>query len=139
MAEFMVKCKDLTPRSRKVGIVVHVVSKEEPKGVRSKRDRVAHQMSEAIVGDDTGVVLMTLWDENVEKISSGKTYLLTNGYITLFRGTMRLNIGKYGEIKEVEKAFEVDAKNNLSEKLHAEPRRASDYDRFSSGSFWPDH
>jgi len=135
----IIKCKDLKPHLNKISIELHVLSKEEPKTVRSKRDRTSHRMSEVLIGDETGTVLMTLWDENVDQLSAGKTYFITNAFTTLFQGTVRLNIGKYGVVKEVERKIDVDTKNNVSEKRYEEPRRFSEYDKFSSGSFWPDH
>ena len=139
MKDYILKCKDLNPRLSKVSLELQVVSKQEVRSVKSHRDRTPHKMTEVLVGDETGVILMTLWDENVGQLDAGKTYLVENGYVTLFKGSMRLNLGKYGEVKEVNKQLTVDAKNNLSERIFQEPRRMSVADRFSSGSFWPDH
>ena len=136
MAEEFIKIKDLTPKAKRVNTVFKVVNVEAAKNVRSKKDRTPHAVTEATVGDDTGTVLMTVWDESLETIKPGKAFSLVNGYITLFRGTMRLNIGKYGELTEVEKPdFEVDLKNNMSSKVFQEDRRQ--YEGFGSGSFWP--
>jgi len=137
--DYMLKVKDLRPRNKKVAIEIHVLRKDEPKAIKSKRDRTAHIMVEALVGDDTGTILMTLWDENVDAIEQGKTYFIDNAHITLFHGSMRLNIGKYCEIRPIEKKFQVDEKSNVSEKIYEESRRSNDFDKFSSGSFWPDH
>jgi replication factor A1 len=137
MAEFM-KIKDLTAKSKRVNITFKVVSVDEIKNVRSKRDRVAHAVTEATVGDETGTVLLTLWDERIEEIHAGKAYNLENGYVTMFKGTIRLNIGKYGEISEVEdQETKVNTDNNVSEHVYDEYRRDRHYEGFGSGSFWP--
>ncbi|MCX6694798.1 MAG: single-stranded DNA-binding protein [Candidatus Altiarchaeota archaeon] len=133
------KCKDLKPHTKKGAVEVQVLSREEARNVRARKDRISHAMSEALVGDETGTILMTLWDDDVQRVDNGKTYFISNVYVTLFRGSIRLNIGKYADVKEIEKKFEVDLKNNMSEKVHEQPRRPSEYDRFSSGSFWPEH
>jgi len=132
------KIKDLTAKSKRVNVVFKVVSVDEVKNVRSKKDRVAHAVTEAVVGDDTGTVLLTLWDEKVEQVQAGKTYKLVNGYVTLFKGTIRLNIGKYGELSEAEDlGAEVNQENNMSEHVYDEYKRDRQYEGFGSGSFWP--
>ncbi len=133
-----IKVGDLTPKSKRVNIVFKVVSMEEVKNVRSKKDRTPHVVTEALVGDDTGTVLLTLWDEVVEQVQAGKVYELTNGYVNMFKGTIRLNIGKYGEIRELEDVeVEVEAENNVSERVYDEHLRSRRYQGFGSGSFWP--
>ena len=138
MAEEFVKIEELNPKSKRVNTIFKVVHMDEIKNVRSKKDRTPHSVTEAVVGDDTGVVLITLWDETVEQLTIGKTYKLVNGYVSMFRGTIRLNIGKYGEIEEVEDpGFKVNEDNNMSEHVHDEFRRDRRYEGFGTGSFWP--
>jgi replication factor A1 len=137
MVEF-IKIADLNPKSKRVNIVFKVASVNEVKNVRSKKDGIPHAVTEAIVGDETGTVLLTLWDEKVEEVKEGNTYQLIGGYITLFKGTIRLNIGKYGELSEVEDlGVEVNTENNISEHVYDEYRRDRQYEGFGSGSFWP--
>ena len=63
------------------------------------RDGSAHKVSDALVGDETGVVYLTLWDDNIEKVNDGDSIRIENGYVTLFKGNIRLNIGKYGKLE----------------------------------------
>jgi len=136
--EEFIKIKELSPKSKRVNTVFKVVRMEAAKNVRSKKDRVPHAVTEALVGDDTGTVLLTLWDENLEQVKAGKTYRLVNGYVTLFRGTIRLNIGKYGEVNEVsDLGGEVNLGNDMSKKVYDEFNRSRGYEGFGSGSFWP--
>jgi replication factor A1 len=78
-----------------------------------------------LVGDETGSVYLTLWDDNITKINEGDTVNVKNGYINLFRGNMRLNIGRYGtlEISEQPLAGEVNTENNVSNQVYEQPRR----------------
>jgi ssDNA-binding replication factor A large subunit len=50
---------------------------------------------------------------------------IKNGYINLFRGNMRLNVGRYGtlEISETPIAGEVNTENNMSTKVYEQERR----------------
>ncbi|MBA7472276.1 hypothetical protein HQ586_04090 [Candidatus Bathyarchaeota archaeon] len=115
----MVKVGDLTQYSRSVNTVVKVISKTEPRDVTSRADQSAHKVCEALVADETGSVYMTLWDEKIDELVDDSVIKVTNGYINLFRGSMRLNLGRYGSYEVLEEApFEdVNLDNNLSSKV----------------------
>jgi replication factor A1 len=119
-----VKVEKLTPRMRGVNVVVKVVSKSEARTVSEG----AHTVVDATVGDETGSVILTLWDDSISQIEEGDTAKITNGYVNLFRGNMRLNIGRYGNMEVLEESpiDEVNTENNLSEKEYEQERR---YDR----------
>jgi len=120
----LMKIEKLTPNSREVNTVVKVVSKSEVRNVTG-RDYSVHRVADASVGDETGCVVLTLWDDNIDKINEEATIRVTNGYVNLFRGNMRLNIGRYGsfEILEESPITEVNTENNLSEKRYEQERR----------------
>ncbi len=115
----MVKVGDLTQYSRSVNTVVKVISKTESRDVTSRADQSAHKVCEALVADETGSVYMTLWDEKIDELEDDSVIRITNGYINLFRGSMRLNLGRYGSYEVLEEApFEdVNLDNNLSSKV----------------------
>jgi replication factor A1 len=115
----MVKVGDLTQYSRSVNTVVRVISKTEPRDVTSRADQSAHKVCEALVADETGSVYMTLWDEKIDELEDDSVIGITNGYINLFRGSIRLNLGRYGSYEVLEEApFEdVNLENNLSSKV----------------------
>ncbi|UCE29567.1 MAG: hypothetical protein JSV85_02280 [Candidatus Bathyarchaeota archaeon] len=121
----IVKIEKLTPRSREVNTVAKVVSKSEIRNITSSRDYSTRRVQDALVGDETGCVYMTLWDDNIEKVTEDATLQITNGYVNLFRGNMRLNIGRYGsfEILEESPITEVNTENNLSDKRYEQERR----------------
>ena len=121
-----VKVGQLTPDSRAVNVLAKVVSKSEVRNIAAGRDGAAHRVSDALVGDETGCVYLTLWDDNIEKVNEGDTINVKNGYINLFRGNMRLNIGRYGtlEISEQALAGEVNTENNMSNQVYEQQRRS---------------
>jgi len=126
----LIKVEKLGPNSREVNIVVKVVSKSEVRNVTG-RDYSVHRVADALVGDETGSVVLTLWDENIDKINEEATLRITNGYVNLFRGNMRLNIGRYGSYQILEETpiKEVNTENNLSEKRYEQERRYQPYRR----------
>ncbi|VVB52146.1 Single-stranded DNA binding protein Ssb [uncultured archaeon] len=85
---------ELNSRSKNVNVEVKIVSIEEARKVRSRSDSTLHRVTEALVGDSTGVVLLTLWDEQIDAFSVGKTYAVKNAFINLINGTMHLNVGR---------------------------------------------
>ena len=122
--EELVKVETLTPNSRGVNTIVKVVSKGEVRSVTG-RDYSVRRVADALVGDETGSIYMTLWDDKIDAITEEATLQITNGYINLFRGNMRLNIGKYGSYEVVEESpiTEINTENNLSDKKYEQERR----------------
>jgi replication factor A1 len=123
-SEELVKIEKLTPNSKEVNTIVKVISKSEVRNVTG-RDYSVRRVLDALVGDETGCVYLTLWDDNIDKINEEATLRITNGYVNLFRGNMRLNIGKYGSFQLLEESpiTEVNTENNLSDKRYEQERR----------------
>ncbi len=124
----LMKIGQLTPRSREVNIIVKVISKSDIRNVTG-RDYTIRRVADALVGDETGCVYLTLWDDNIDKITEEATVRITNGYVNLFRGNMRLNIGRYGsfEILDESPITEINSENNLSDKRYEQERRYRRY------------
>jgi replication factor A1 len=119
------KVGDLTPQSKAVNVTAKVVSKTEMREIPMGRDGSPHKVSDALIGDETGVVYLTLWDDNIEKVNDGDTIRIENGYVTLFKGNIRLNIGKYGKLEPATAPLEteVNTENNVSSKTYEQERR----------------
>jgi len=123
----LAKIEELTPSSREVNIIVKVVSKSESRDVMGRGG--PHKVADALVGDETGCIYLTLWDENIDQINEEETISITNGYVNLFRGNMRLNIGRYGSFEVLDESpiEEVNTENNLSQKRYEQRRRYRPY------------
>jgi replication factor A1 len=119
------KVGDLTPQSKAVNVTAKVVSKTEIREIPMGRDGSPHKVSDALIGDETGVVYLTLWDDNIEKVNEGDSVRIENGYVTLFKGNIRLNIGKYGKLEPAAAPLEgeVNTENNVSSKAYEQERR----------------
>ena len=76
-------------------------------------------MTEVYIGDDTGKIILSLWGDQAGQATDEKTIYIENGYISLVRGHMRLNVGKYGSLKAAEEEIqEVNEELDMSEKEH---------------------
>jgi len=125
----MVKIGNLTQYSRKVYTVAKVISKTEEREVTSRSDMSTHRVAEALVADETGSIYLTLWDDVLDQVEDDQILNIKDAYVNLFRGSMRLNLGRYGSYELLEEApFEdVDLDNNLSSKVFE--RQPRGYDR----------
>jgi len=120
----IVKVEALKPGLRNVNVTVKVVDIGEPRSVTSRKDASVHRVAEALVGDETGCVLLTLWDDQINAFNNGDVVEVKSGYTSLFRSFLRLNIGRYGTAEKVDRDIgEVNTENNLSEKRHERARR----------------
>jgi replication factor A1 len=118
----LTKIKDLTPNSKQVNILAKVVNVGEPKEVMGRYGE-SKKVAEAVVGDDSAVVTLSLWNEQIGKIAKDETILVDNGYVSLVRGHMRLNVGRYGNmnkgetpITQVNTSVDMSAQEFMSER-----------------------
>jgi replication factor A1 len=134
----IIKVSDLQPYSKQVNTTVKIVQKGEARETVSRQDGTTHRVLDALVGDETGAIYMTLWDENIDKVNEGDTVMVKNGYVRPFKGSMRLNIGRYGSLEPAESALgDVNTQNNLSDKM-VEERPYRSYGggrRFGGGGY----
>ena len=113
-----VKVSELGPYSKQVNTTVKIVQKGEARETVSRQDGTTHRVLDALVGDESGAIYMTLWDENIDKVNEGETVNVKNGYVRPFKGSMRLNIGRYGALEPAETPLgDVNTQNNLSDKI----------------------
>jgi len=117
------KVKDLSPSTKQVSLLAKVVSMGERRTIDSKFGG-SRTLCEAIVGDETGTVILSLWEAQIGSAGAGDVLQVTNGYVSLVRGRMRLNVGKYGSLDKVAQVVpDVNRTNDLSAAEHDAPPR----------------
>ncbi len=118
-----VQVKDLTPASKRADILVKVLSLGERKTIDSRTGE-SRDLMEAVVGDETGTILMTLWEDQIDRVSENDVLEIQNGYVSLVRGHMRLNVGKYGSMDQSEQDIpEVNTEVDMSAQEFERERR----------------
>ncbi len=119
-----VKVGELNSYSRKVYATVKVISKTEEREVTSRSDMSTHRVAEALVGDETGTIYMTLWDNVLDEVQDDMVLEVKDAYVNLFKGSMRLNLGRYGSYEVIDEApfDDVNLENNLSSKVFEQQR-----------------
>ncbi|HTT17085.1 MAG TPA: single-stranded DNA-binding protein [Thermoplasmata archaeon] len=120
----LTKVRDLTPNSKQVNVLAKVLSVGEPKEVMGKFGD-PRKVCEAVVGDDTATITLSLWNEQIGTIAKDEVILVDNGYVSLVRGHMRLNVGRYGNLsKSTEAIGEINQSLDMSQQEFESERRS---------------
>ncbi|MGI0054860.1 MAG: single-stranded DNA-binding protein [Thermoplasmata archaeon] len=124
MEKTLTKVRDLTPSSKQVNVMAKVVNVGEAKEVMGKFGD-PRKVAEAVVGDETATIILSLWNEQIGSIAKDEVVLIDNGYVSLVRGHMRLNVGRYGNLtKSTEAIAEVNQTLDMSQQEFESERRS---------------
>ena len=93
----MAMCKDVWFMDSGINVVGKVERKGVPKLVDTKYG-ASKKVCGAFLKDETGEVRLTLWDSDAERIRSGYTIKIRNGYTTVFGGEKYLSSGFFGSM-----------------------------------------
>jgi replication factor A1 len=93
------KVGNLKPNQDNVSVTVRVLEASEPKVIQTKSG--PRTISEAIVGDDTGRVKLTLWGQLAGKVKQGMVVKIENAWTTAYRGKVQLNAGSRSKVTEM--------------------------------------
>ena len=86
---------ELTPRTGRVNMPVKVISLDEPRSMDN-----GTMVCEGLVGDETGTVIMSFWNDEIEVAQYDVVLDLKDASANLVRGHMRLSLGNKGSMKE---------------------------------------
>lgn len=126
-----IKVGELSPNIRDVNLVAKVLELGEVRTVTSRNSGEEHQVMDILIGDDSGIVYFSAWNEQIEKIKNEETYQFRLAKTILFKRNIRLSLGKQGFLEDSkEKVESVEESNNVSTEEHDIPRR---WDNRSSG------
>lgn len=93
------KVMELKPEMRNINMTVRVISSDEPKTINTRSGQ--RTISEAIVGDETGRVKLTLWGKAAGSVKEGQVIEIRGAWTTTYRGDVQLNIGGANNVKVV--------------------------------------
>ena len=95
------KIEDLRVGMKKVNVIAEVLETSAPSKVHTQfRDNAL--VTNAVIGDQTGKILLCLWDQQVNAVSMGEWIEVTNAHVAMFKGERQLRLGKHGKIKKLE-------------------------------------
>ena len=114
----------LTVESKAVNIIFSVIKKGTPRQVTAKSTGKSHLITECVIGDESAIMTLTLWNDDADEIESGKTYKLLNGYISVFDESMSLAKGRWGCIRRASsEILQVNGTINMSSPFMGRPKR----------------
>ncbi|MHA2211134.1 MAG: single-stranded DNA-binding protein [Candidatus Thorarchaeota archaeon] len=117
---------ELKPGMKSVNITFKVMNTSDERSVESRKNGETYRVVDAMVGDSTATILMPIWNETIESINVGETYTLSNGYTGLFKGNLRLQLGKFGSIATAEEPIdELNSEIDMSAEDHGRHPRSS--------------
>ncbi|TFH03370.1 MAG: replication factor A [Methanosarcina sp.] len=109
-----VKIESITPESGPVNFVARIVSVFDIKEF-TRNDGTIGRVGNLIVGDETGKVKVTLWDNMADLIKNGKVKVGQNvqvsGYAKQGYSGVEVNIGNNGVLTESEEEVDVASSN----------------------------
>ena len=119
-----INISEFRPYLNRFKVTFKVIEKDETTEVQNRNNPdETHQMSNITIADSTGSIILTAWDDDIDYLEIGNFYSLTNGYVNLYRDSMRLARGKYGEFSESDADFEPNTELNRSDEKHERRRR----------------
>ena len=111
------KINDLEPFQQNINILFKVLRKTRTRKIQKNNTNVC----ECLIADDTGSILLTVWNDDIEMLEQGEYFALYDGYINIHRNKLKLNKKKFGEIEPCpDQGYEINSDNNLSNKNYDE-------------------
>jgi replication factor A1 len=97
------KVSELKDGLRRVDItgMVTVVDEKNRRTVNLRSGGSA-EVAEVTLSDESGDIPLVLWDAQINGVKKGTEVQIKNGYVNSYNGTVKLNVGKYGELEILE-------------------------------------
>jgi replication factor A1 len=92
-----VKVADLDPNERGANVVADVINVEVV-CANKRPDGTSVRVAEVLIGDETGCVVLTARNDQIEKLRKCRTVVLRNTKVDMFQSFMRLSVDKWGKI-----------------------------------------
>ncbi|RLI48965.1 MAG: hypothetical protein DRO73_07760 [Candidatus Thorarchaeota archaeon] len=104
---FPVKIADVEIGKNVPEIVVRVISVAPPRMISTRSGRKT-QLTEVLVGDETGTAVLSLWGfGSASSLSAGKVIRIIDGWAKEWQGKMQLSLGRSGRLEEVNDTGEI--------------------------------
>ncbi len=99
------KVEDLRVGMKKINVTAQVTEVSEPSKVHTQfRDNAV--VSNAVIEDDSGKILLCLWDQQVNTVHVGDAVEVKGAHVAMFKGERQLRLGKNGTVTILEKPLE---------------------------------
>lgn len=89
---------ELSADIRRIIVEGEIVEKAIAREVRSRQRWQTLIVTEATLKDDSGDIVLMMWNEQIKQGQVGDKVRIENGYFKNYRGMRQLNIGKVGKL-----------------------------------------
>jgi GNAT superfamily N-acetyltransferase len=95
----MAKIGELRDGMKDVNVEGEILEKGIARQVKSRRRRwETLSVANAGFGDETGRVVLVLWNQQIKQVKVGDRVRIENGYVSAYRGIKQLNVGRAGRL-----------------------------------------
>ena len=92
--------EELDPEADDVEIAGTITELPTPRAVTTKYGQ--KKITTVTFEDDTGSIDLTLWEEEIDAVKEGAKVQITGAYVREWADDVQLNIGRDGDIEQVE-------------------------------------
>ncbi len=93
---------DLKLGMNRITLKVKVIEIPKPKNVYTRLGQL-NRVANAKVTDETGIIILPLWNQQIDTVFVGDTIQVENARVLSFRGERQLRVGRGGKLSVIEK------------------------------------
>jgi hypothetical protein len=94
--------RDLKFGMNRINLKAKVIEIPKPKTVFTRLGQL-NTVANAKVTDETGIIQLPLWNQQIDTVSVGDTIQVENARVVTFRGERQLRVGRGGQLSVIEK------------------------------------
>jgi hypothetical protein len=96
------RIEDLKFGMKRIDLKARVIEIPKPKSVFTRFGTFA-TVTNARVADETGIIQLPLWNNQIDTVSVGDVIRVENARVAAFRGERQLRVGRGGQLSVIEK------------------------------------
>lgn len=95
------KVAELKDRTKVPEIDLTIKTKSEPRTVNSRTGEALKVTDCLAVDDDGGEITLTLWNDEIDRVSPGDRIRVTNGWVAAYKAKLQLSAGRFGKLEKL--------------------------------------
>jgi hypothetical protein len=94
--------RDLKLGMNRINLKVRVIEIPKPNTVFTRLGKLS-TVANAKVTDETGIIQLPLWNQQIDTVAVGDTIQVENARVVTFKGELQLKVGSGGQLSVIEK------------------------------------
>jgi len=96
------RIEDLKSGMNRIGLKARILEIPRPRNVITRFGNFA-TVTNASIADETGVIQLPLWNQQIDTVSVGDIIQVENARVVTFRGERQLRVGRGGQLSVIKK------------------------------------